>query len=130
MTDSAYRIVAPVGLACFLFIAWFAFLHPQYISSYTDLGALIFAEILVAALWHYEQRFFPLLMVVFMWAGTAVPLKGSAAYGRWLVLAVAAIAGCVIYLRTQGRLFRDFPLSSAIQRGVSPGFGHGFIGPA
>ena len=110
MTDSAYRVVAPVGLACFLFIAWFAFFHPQYISSYSDLGALIFAEILVAALWRYEQRCFPLLMAVFLWAGTAVPLKGTAAYGRWLVLAVATIAGCVIYLKTQGRSLRFFHL--------------------
>jgi O-antigen ligase len=124
MTDSAYRIGAPVGLACFLFIAWLAFLHPQYMGSYTDLGALIFAEILVAALWHYEQRFFPLLMMVFMWAGTAVPLRGSAAYGRWLVLAVAAIAGCVIYLRTRGlslgifHLVALFSVASALVSGM------------
>ena len=114
MTDSAYRIGAPVGLVCFLFIAWLAFLHPQYIGSYTNLGALIFAEILVAALWHYEQRFFPLLMVVFMLAGTAEPLKGSAAYGRWLVLAVAAIAGCILYLRTQGLSLGVFHLVALI----------------
>jgi O-antigen ligase len=100
----------PIGLGCFLFIAWFAFFHPGYISNYSDLGALIFAEILVAALWHYEQRFFPLLMAVFMWAGISVPLKGTAASGRWLVLAVATIAGCVIYLKTQGRSLGIFHL--------------------
>ena len=49
--------------------------------------------------WKYEQRFFPFLVVVFLWAGMSVPFSGVWTAGRWAVLAVGAIVGFALYMR-------------------------------
>ena len=46
-----------------------ALYRPVYLSSAYYLGGLIFLQGLLAALWKYEQRFFPVLVVAFLWAG-------------------------------------------------------------
>ncbi len=70
-----------------------------YFSSTDDLAILLFLQILLAAIWNYRARFFPLLLVVFLWAGMVVPLNVAWTSGRWLVLAVGALAGLIVYVR-------------------------------
>ena len=109
MSERLSRTLLPLGfvLGC-LFALGLAVYRPWYLNNYSYLGAAIFIEILVVALWKYQQRFFPLLMIVFLWAGTDVPLSGVWTSGRWLVLALGAIAGFVIYLRGRDHFFGAF----------------------
>lgn len=85
-------------------------LRPDYFSSYYYLGALIFTEVMVLALWDYSRRFMPLLMLVFLWAGINAPLNEVWISRRWFVLAVAAMAGFVIYIRDRRHNFGAFHL--------------------
>ena len=90
--------------------AYVAIYKSGYLSSSYYLGGLIFLQILLAVVWKYEQRFFPLLVVVFLWAGTSLPLSGVWTSGRWLVLAVGAIAGFALYMRSARPQFSTFHL--------------------
>ena len=109
MPERLSRIFLLLGfvLGC-LFALGLAVYRPWYLNNYSYLGAVIFIEILVVALWKYQQRFFPLLAIVFLWAGVDAPLSGVWTSGRWLVLALGAIAGFVIYLRGRDHFFGAF----------------------
>ncbi|MGH9504277.1 MAG: O-antigen ligase family protein [Terriglobales bacterium] len=101
-------IVPGVLLAIGFIVAVLAFYKPGYLSSATYLGALIFLQILLAAVWKYEQRFFPLMVMVFLWAGMSVPFSAIWTSGRWGVLAVGAIAGFALYVRSARPSFSGF----------------------
>lgn len=103
-------IVPGVILAAGLLGAYIALYRPGYLSSAYYLGGLIFLQVLLAVLWKYEQRFFPFLVVVFLWAGMSVPLSGMWTAGRWAVLAVGAIAGFAFYMRSPRARFSSFHL--------------------
>ena len=109
MSERLSRTLLPLGfvVGC-VFALGLAVYRPRYLNNHSYLGAVMFIEILVVALWKYQQRFFPLLMVVFLWAGTDVPLSGVWTSGRWLVLALGAVAGFVIYLRDGDHFFGAF----------------------
>jgi O-antigen ligase len=80
----------------------------RFLAHFRDpitLGALILIEVILASLWHFETVFFPLLMVVFVWAGSDVPITGAMGTARWLVLAVGAIAGAVLWLKAKHQSF-------------------------
>src|SRR6185312_531825 len=85
-----------------------ALYSPGYLSSSNYLGGLIFLQVLLAMVWKYEQRFFPFLVVVFLWAGMSVPFSGVWTAGRWAVLAVGAIAGFALYMRSPHPRFSSF----------------------
>ena len=63
------------------------------------LATLMVAELILAAVWNYRSRFFPVLLVAFLWAGIDAPLNVAWTSGRWVVLAVAALVGLIIYLK-------------------------------
>jgi O-antigen ligase len=109
--DKRYsKFIVPLAiLATALVAAYVALYRPGYLSS-TYLGGLIFLQLLLAAVWKYEQRFFPLLIVVFLWAGMSVPFNGVWTSGRWVVLAVGAIVGFALYMRSAGHRFSGFHL--------------------
>ena len=102
-------VVLGVLLVTSLAATYVALYKPGYLSSYY-LGGLIFLQLLLAAVWKYEQRFFPLLVVVFLWAGMSVPLSGLWTSGRWAVLAVGAMAGFALYMRSARHSFSTFHL--------------------
>jgi O-antigen ligase len=113
-TDSDKRVVhlaLPIillgvsGLAVYV-----ALYRPGYLSSATYLGGLIFLQILLAAVWNYQNRFFPLLVTVFLWAGISVPFHGVWTSGRWWVLAVGALVGFALYMRSSQHHFGTFHL--------------------
>ncbi len=97
-------------LAVSLAALWILRFRPGYLNSAEFMGGLIFLQILLAAVWNYEQRFFPLLVVVFLWAGIQLPLSGVWTAGRWPVLAVGAMVGFALYMRTSHHRFGVFHL--------------------
>lgn len=111
MRDRLSRFFLPVIMAvCCLFAAYAAVFHAAYFSSSDELAELLFLQILLAAIWKYRSRFFPLLLVVFLWAGVLLPLNAAWTSGRWIVLAVGALAGLVAYARDQRHYFATFHL--------------------
>jgi len=111
MNDRTSTFVVGIAiLLCAIFGTLIAVYQPGYLSDVRLLGGLIFLQMLAALLWSYRQRFFLALIVAFLWAGTAVPLKGAWTTGRWFVLAAGALAGIVIYLKDQNHHFGFFHL--------------------
>ena len=84
--------------------------HLDYFGNVSFLGGILLLEIIVGCLWKYDQRFFPLLMIAFLFAGMAVPLQGAANSGRWVVLAAGAIVGCVMWIKSPRKHFGAFHL--------------------
>jgi O-antigen ligase len=87
-------IVLGLGLVLYL-----VYSHLQYFSNITFLGGLLLLEIIMASLWKYSQRFFPLLMIAFLWAGLSVPLQGAWTAARWVVLAAGAVVGFILWAK-------------------------------
>lgn len=100
MHENLHRAMLPIGFLLFsIYILYGLVSRPGSASSYSYLGGLIFVEIVVAALWNYHRSLFPMLMLVFLSAGTDTPLKGLGTSARWLVLAAGALVGFIIYMR-------------------------------
>jgi O-antigen ligase len=97
-------------IICSLFAVYMVIFQPGYLTSAQYLGGLICLEILVAVLYSYRRSFFPLLLLVFIGAGTVVPLQEVWVSGRWLVLGLGAFAGFIIYMRESGHSFGMFHL--------------------
>jgi O-antigen ligase len=72
-----------------------AVMNPSYFSSITYLGGLLLLEVILASVWHYEKWFFTILMVIFLWAGSSLPLSGTALAARWVFLMVGGFVGVV-----------------------------------
>jgi O-antigen ligase len=94
-------VLAAIVLAGALML--FAGYRPGYFSNLTIMSGILLLEIAAVAAWHYEKAFFPILMIVFLWAGTDVPLSGAAASARWVFLTVAALAGVLMRPRHSHR---------------------------
>ena len=88
----------------------FYFFHLQYFGDISFLGAILLLEVIIASLWNYDRRFFVLLMVTFVWAGMNVPLHGAGVIGRWVVLAIGAFVGFVVWMKAPRRRFRSIHL--------------------
>jgi hypothetical protein len=103
----------PMVLAvCIFSVISVSLLFPGYATNTEFLGFLIFAQIVLAAVWDYRQRFFLFLLTVFLFAGTAVPPLGFWDMARWLVLGIGAMAGLVQYLRSDNHHFGGFHLAA------------------
>jgi O-antigen ligase len=79
--------------------------HLQYFGDVTFLGGVLLLEVLIICLWNYDQRFFLLLMIAFVWAGMPIPLQGSWTAGRWAVLSAGAFVGYVVWMKAPRRPF-------------------------
>lgn len=89
---------------------YFVYTHLPYFGDVSFLGGILLLEVIIASLWRYDQRFFVLLIVTFVWAGMRVPLQGAWTVGRWGVLASGAVVGFIIWSRTPRRPFRSVHL--------------------
>jgi O-antigen ligase len=103
----AVSVVAGLG---FLAVLVFAYVQPRSFSDFRYLGALLGLQVILVCLWYYDVIFFPLLMVLFLWAGMEVPFSTLGRTARWLALAVAAFAGFVIWMRDRRHTFGLFHL--------------------
>ena len=111
MSDRLSRFFFPamIVISC-LFAAYSVVFRPAYFSNSDDLATLLFLQVLLAAIWNYRARFFPLLLAVFLWAGMVLPLNVAWTSGRWIVLAVGALVGLIVYARDQRYSFATFHL--------------------
>ncbi len=111
MSTRLSRLILPAAIAtCCLFALYAAAFRPAYFSNADDLDSLLFLQVLLAAIWSYRARFFPLLLVAFLWAGTTLPLNVGWTSGRWFILAAGALVGLVVYFSDQRPRFTTFHL--------------------
>jgi O-antigen ligase len=111
MSDRLSRFFLPaaIALGCMLAVCA-AIFRPAYFSNSDELALLLFLQVLLAAIWNYRARFFPLLLAVFLWAGMVVPLSSTWTSGRWFVLAAGALAGLVVSTGDRRHRFGSFHL--------------------
>ncbi len=115
MIDRYAQILPPIAIVVVcLFAGYIAIYQPGYANNYYYLGGLIVLQVVLACLWNYRERFFALLMVVFFWAGSDVPLRSVWTSGRWFVLAAGALVGFVIYMRDRRHQFGIFHLAALL----------------
>jgi O-antigen ligase len=112
VNDNSSRTLIVVSVVLCLVTFVVALLQPAYLGEYFYLGALVFVEVMLVALWGYARRFFPVLIGVFLWAGIDVPMRDLWVSRRWFVLAIAAIAGFAIYIRERRHSFSGFHLAA------------------
>jgi hypothetical protein len=98
-------IVLGVSLALYFFYS-----HMQYFGDVSFLGGILLLEVIIASFWKYDQRFFVLLVIAFVWSGMYVPLQGSWTTGRWLVLSSGAVVGCIVWTKTPRKPFGSLHL--------------------
>jgi len=96
-----------VGVA---FVLYAVYSHLQYFRDVSFLGGILLIEIIIASLWKYDQRFFVLLMIAFVWAGMNVPFEGAWTGGRWVVLAAGAVTGYVVWMKVPRNHFKSIHL--------------------
>ncbi len=100
-----------VGLAAgVVFVLYGVYSHLQYFRDVSFLSGILLIEIIIASLWKYDQRFFLLLMIAFLWAGMNVPFQGAWTGGRWGVLAAGAVTGYVVWMKVPRSYFKSIHL--------------------
>src|SRR5260370_41499370 len=97
---------AGIALGCCLAL-YLVYTHAQYFSDASFLGGILLLEVIIASVWKFDQRFFVLLMITFVWAGMNVPLQSAWTSGRWVVLAAGALVGCIAWIRALHRPFQS-----------------------
>jgi O-antigen ligase len=104
------KLIAAAALIVGGYIFYLAINQPSYFTNIRFLGGLIALELLLACIWEFRACFFPLLILVFVWAGIWAPLADQWQTGRWIVLVVGAIAGCFVFLKQRDQHFRPIHL--------------------
>ncbi len=100
MKSKAQVLLLPFGLIVVLGLFALVVRRPVYFANTTYLGAILALQIAFVGLTHYEEIFFPMLMGTFLWAGSSLPLYGTGMALRWLFLAVGALGGFVIWIKS------------------------------
>lgn len=109
MSDSGLKTLAILVGGVFL-LSLVMLVHPGYLARPEMLGAVIGAQVIFAALSRYRQSFFLILVAVFLWAGADLPFRDAWLEGRWVVLAIGALAGFAIYMKDNNHYFSTFHL--------------------
>ena len=112
MSKSFGRIFALLPIVIVLALIVLAQSRPGYFSNEQYLAGALFLQILAVCLWFYDDLFFPLLMIAFVWAGTDVPMAGSWTAARWVVLGVGALVGLLRSIRLGRQHYHPFHLVS------------------
>ena len=99
------------GMTAILLLFVLAERQPDLFANTAILGAILALQIALFGLSHFEEAFFPLLIGTFLWAGSSLPLYGTAMSLRWLFLAIGALGGFLIWIkRPRARHFGSFHL--------------------
>jgi hypothetical protein len=96
-----FRLIAiAIGIVALCLLFLLSEYHPGYFANVTYLEAILVLEVVVACLWRFESVFFPVTMLCFLVAATALPLAGESFTARWVFLAIGALVGFIIWMRT------------------------------
>ena len=109
MSDNAIKALA-ILLAGVLVVAGLLFYRPGYFANTSYLELFLGAEIMLIAIANYRKAFFPILIVTFLWAGSALPMNQGFLQARWAMLGIAAAAGLAVYLHARAHAFRTIHL--------------------
>ena len=91
-------------------VVWAVYSQFQYFNG-SFLGALLLVEVLGACMWKFETRFFPFLMIAFVWAGMNVPMQGTWTSGRWVqCLLPGPSRACVAWIKNPQSHFKSIHL--------------------
>lgn len=93
-------VLIPLGVIGLLFLLREAESRPGLFANATYLGAILALELVLACLWRFEKVFFPVTMACFVVAATGLPLAVETYTLRWLFLAVGALVGFNLWMRT------------------------------
>jgi len=93
-------LLIPLALIAFVVLFYLVERRPGLFAQTSVLGAILAIELVLASLWRFEKVFFPATMWCFLSAATALPFGGESFTLRWLFLAVGALAGLVIWMKT------------------------------
>lgn len=109
MNESSARTLAVLlgGLALFGLVL---LMRPDYLANPEALATVTVAQIVVASICRYRQSFFVVLMLAFLWAGMNLPMSTVWLQGRWIVLAIGALAGAAIYMKDPDHRFSTIHL--------------------
>ena len=111
MKGRARLIALPLALLALCALFFLVERRPGLFANARFLGAILAFQIAIIGLSHFEEVFFPLLMGSFLWAGSMVPFYAVGMSLRWLFLAVGALGGFVIWIKTpRVQHFRAFHL--------------------
>src|ERR1700687_3074380 len=92
------------GIALVLSLGlYLIYAHLQYFGDVSFLGGILLLEIIIASVWKFDERFFALLMITFVWAGMHVPLQSAWTAGRWVVLSAGAVVGYIVWTKNPRR---------------------------
>jgi O-antigen ligase len=95
-----FGLLALPGFALLMLLA--AEFRPGYFNNVTYLGGLLLLEAIAVAVWHYDNWFFLILMVIFLWAGTEISFPGASSV-RWVFLTVGALVGLIKWVGSDHR---------------------------
>lgn len=109
MSDNSVKALA-ILFTGVLVVAGMLLFRPGYFANTSYLELFLGAEIMLVALANYRKAFFPLLIVTFLWAGSAMPMHLGFLQARWTVLGIAASAGLAVYLHDRAHAFRTIHL--------------------
>ena len=108
MTESSSVKVLPfAAVGAVLFLVYLSLRRPYLFDS----GHLIALVAIVVAGFigsQYRTHFWTLTIVVFLWAGSDVPFAGPMQIFRWIMLALAALMGLVLYGRSSDRIHFNY----------------------
>jgi O-antigen ligase len=93
-------LLIPIGVVVGSGLFLWMVRRPGIFASSKTLGAILMAEIVVGCLWRFDKVFFPVTMGCFLLAGTPMPFSGESLILRWLFLAVGALVGFILWMRT------------------------------
>lgn len=115
-----------VGIIGLLALFFWAGRRPGLFANPTYLGALVAIEVVLACLWRFEKVFFPVTMICFLLAGTALPFSETSQTLRWVFLASGGLVGFIIWMKKPTQRFGLFHfvalvcvLSALVSAGVS-----------
>jgi O-antigen ligase len=103
----ALFVVAVLGCLSLLFVAH---ARPGYFSNEAYIAGFVFLQVLIAAVSKFRQWFSVFLLLSFVFAGTDLPLGAGWTSARWVVLAVGAVVGFIVFMRDRRYHFGAFHL--------------------
>jgi O-antigen ligase len=89
-----------LGVVSLLLLFLYVDRRPFFFANVRNLSAILAIEIVIACLWRFEKLFFPITMGCFLVAATSLPFSAESFTIRWLFLAVGAVFGLSLWLKT------------------------------